>query len=252
MPDKGSTAAGGYSATPAMSEIEERARAIAVLERAAAAYSNVCCNWLTSGNTLTERRFSEGERDDTADECLHEELAALKFSHVNALLTALESRSAAQVPEGDAGFRWVKLSEQDLEARRLPDLPDGLVYGWRTKGGAEYMGDGYPVPPRKFNLDSTAAESILVRATLKPAAAGSAPAWRPMSEAPKGELIDIWIEQSNGGVRWCDCYYDSICGQWRTSRPSGHLLTINERHVKFWMRPPAAPTAPDAGGSSRG
>jgi hypothetical protein len=66
--------------------------------------------------------------------------------------------------------------------------------------------------------------------------------WRPIEEAPRGRLIDIWIKHSDSsGVRWADCYYDTICGQWRTSRPSGHLISVPERAVTHWMEPPAPP-----------
>ena len=66
--------------------------------------------------------------------------------------------------------------------------------------------------------------------------------WQDISSAPKGELIDIWIDHGDGtGVRWCDCYYDRICDEWRTSRPSGRLLTIKAKHVTHWQPLPAAP-----------
>ena len=73
--------------------------------------------------------------------------------------------------------------------------------------------------------------------------------WQPIESAPKDQLIDIWIQENGGdGVRWCDCYYDRICGQWRTSRPSGHLVTIAERFVTYWRMPPPPPEQPSAEG----
>ena len=66
--------------------------------------------------------------------------------------------------------------------------------------------------------------------------------WQPIETAPKGQLIDIWFVNRNSyGERWTACYYDNICGEWRTSRPSGHLVSINERYVTHWMPLPAAP-----------
>ncbi len=64
--------------------------------------------------------------------------------------------------------------------------------------------------------------------------------WQPIETAPKDELIDIWLTD---GVRWSDCYFDRICGEWRTSRPCGHLLRIREKFVSHWMPRPAAPEA---------
>ena len=62
--------------------------------------------------------------------------------------------------------------------------------------------------------------------------------WQPIETAPKDELIDIWLAE---GKRWCDCYYDHICDEWRTSRPSGRLVWIKARHVTHWMPPPEPP-----------
>jgi hypothetical protein len=66
--------------------------------------------------------------------------------------------------------------------------------------------------------------------------------WLPIVSAPKDRLIDIWIKNSDGdGTRWADCYYDSICGQWRTSRPGGRLVWVYESAVTHWREPPAPP-----------
>jgi hypothetical protein len=59
--------------------------------------------------------------------------------------------------------------------------------------------------------------------------------WRPIETAPKDGLMDILID---GKIRWCDCYYDRICDQWRTSRPSGHLVWVSARTVTHWMISP--------------
>jgi len=66
--------------------------------------------------------------------------------------------------------------------------------------------------------------------------------WIPaqIETPPRDRLIDIWI---NSGVRWCDCYYDQICDQWRTTRPSGHLICVSARAVTHWRLPPPAPGA---------
>ena len=62
--------------------------------------------------------------------------------------------------------------------------------------------------------------------------------WQPIETAPKDKLIDIWLAD---GKRWCDCYFDRISEEWRTSRPSGRLVWINEKFVTHWMLPPEAP-----------
>lgn len=66
------------------------------------------------------------------------------------------------------------------------------------------------------------------------------PVWRGMESAPKNDLIDIFLSD---GVRWCDCYHDRITDTWRTSRPSGRLLSIHARFVTHWMPRPPAPEA---------
>lgn len=78
-------------------------------------------------------------------------------------------------------------------------------------------------------------------ATLPSAVEG----WQGIESAPRGQLIDIWITTA-GGHRVSDCYYDNICGEWRTSRPSGHLVCIKERWVSHWQ-PLPAPPAKDPG-----
>jgi hypothetical protein len=62
--------------------------------------------------------------------------------------------------------------------------------------------------------------------------------WQPIETAPKDDLIDIWLSE---GRRWCDCYYDRICDEWRTSRPSGRLVSIKSQHVTHWMPRPTPP-----------
>ena len=61
--------------------------------------------------------------------------------------------------------------------------------------------------------------------------------WKPIETAPKNGLIDIWFN----GKRWTDCYYDSICDEWRTTAHSGHLVSVKARHVSHWMPLPEPP-----------
>jgi hypothetical protein len=69
--------------------------------------------------------------------------------------------------------------------------------------------------------------------------------WQPIETAPKDRLIDILI---NGETRRCDCHYDQICDQWRTTGPLNHLVWITARAVTHWrLAPPPPPpkgTAP--------
>jgi hypothetical protein len=75
-------------------------------------------------------------------------------------------------------------------------------------------------------------------------------AWQPIETVPKDRLIDIWTDGWGAEPhRVADCYYDQICGEWRTSRPSGQLLCVKERHVTHWMDCPSSPVSrPDRGG----
>jgi hypothetical protein len=76
--------------------------------------------------------------------------------------------------------------------------------------------------------------------------------WQPIETAPKDRLIDIWIPHgTDGGVRWADCYYDHICDEWRTSRPSGKLMFIRAHHVSHWRLPPDPPASQPAGECNR-
>lgn len=72
--------------------------------------------------------------------------------------------------------------------------------------------------------------------------------WQPIETAPKGELIAIWIVGTNkNGQKWSDeegecwlySYHDNICGDWRTTRPSGHLRCVPDRFVTHWMPLPS-------------
>jgi hypothetical protein len=70
--------------------------------------------------------------------------------------------------------------------------------------------------------------------------------WQPIKTAPKDGLIDIWtVGWGAKPHRVSDCYYDSICGEWRTSRPMGQLHCVKERYVTHWMPRPAGPALAD-------
>ena len=62
--------------------------------------------------------------------------------------------------------------------------------------------------------------------------------WQPIETVSKDQLVDILL---TGGVRWCDCYHDRITDTWRTSRPSGKLLSIAAEFVTHWMPRRSAP-----------
>ncbi len=70
---------------------------------------------------------------------------------------------------------------------------------------------------------------------------GSNP-WHSIETVPDKGLVDVWIKDNDGtGKRWCDCYYDHITDQWRTSRPGGKLVRVPARAVTHWMRAPEGP-----------
>jgi hypothetical protein len=64
--------------------------------------------------------------------------------------------------------------------------------------------------------------------------------WRT-DAPPKDRQIDIVIE---GKTRWCDCYYDRICDQFRTSSPGGKLVWVPARCVTHWAETPSLPPPP--------
>ena len=67
-------------------------------------------------------------------------------------------------------------------------------------------------------------------------------AWQPIETAPKDRLIDVWtVGYGAEPHRMSDCYYDRICDEWRTSRPSGHLMCIKAKYVTHWMTRPTPP-----------
>jgi len=79
---------------------------IEVLEPLRAAYDayvNVMQNFSVTGATSAERRFSEGEREDTAKEVAHEALAAVTFEHLYAANEALAAAPGPSVETNDEG-----------------------------------------------------------------------------------------------------------------------------------------------------
>lgn len=74
--------------------------------------------------------------------------------------------------------------------------------------------------------------------------------WRPIETAPKDRLIDL----CKGGTeyRYINCYYDDICDEWRTSRPSGHLFCIPRGVVTHWCEPPVLPALAAVAGREAG
>lgn len=108
-----------------------------------------------------------------------------------------------------------------LEDRGITDRYDAMRYGWdeAIERVAERL-DGF----------------------LHPAPA--APQWQPIETASKKGLVTIWIEWGDApGECWLYCYYDHVCGEWRTTRPSGHLRCVAERFVTHFM-PPLTPPEP--------
>lgn len=62
---------------------------------------------------------------------------------------------------------WRMRTDAEIASGVLPELPDGKIYGWMTKGGTIYAGEGYPVPRRQFALDNDSCMALMIaRATL--------------------------------------------------------------------------------------
>jgi hypothetical protein len=98
-------------------EAEDR-RALHTLQAALDAYRATLANWNTSGDTYTERRYSEGERYDTARERLYEELTQLTPNQIDALVashTAQAERIRELEGELDEACKEVTQSWADFE-----------------------------------------------------------------------------------------------------------------------------------------
>ena len=72
---------------------------------------------------------------------------------------------------------------------------------------------------------------------------GDVSAWQPIKTAPKDRLISVWVDgdEIREGFMLPYAYYDAICDQWRTSRPSGHLYAAPWRLVNHWREIPEGP-----------
>lgn len=110
---------------------------------------------------------------------------------------------------------------------------------------AKHLSAETPFFRKAFSM--THAEARTISRALREAAEG----WRPIETAPKHTLICIWITGAevlgrkwcaDAGEFWANCYYDSICDEWRTSRPSGHLRAVPARFVTHWRPLPPPPS----------
>lgn len=62
---------------------------------------------------------------------------------------------------------WHMRTEEEIAASALPELPDGKIYGWMTKGGTIYAGEGYPVPVRRFALDNDSCVALMIATAIR-------------------------------------------------------------------------------------
>jgi hypothetical protein len=60
--------------------------------------------------------------------------------------------------------------------------------------------------------------------------------WQPIETAPKIRVIDLWT----GDRRMTRCYWDDICGEWRTTENSGVLMRFKK--ATHWMEIPVPPS----------
>lgn len=59
--------------------------------------------------------------------------------------------------------------------------------------------------------------------------------WQLIETAPKKGKIDLWCD----GIRFTGCYWDHICGEYRTSGTAGVLQRI--KNATHWMPIPDPP-----------
>ena len=83
-------------ATSANPLMEQMARALEPFREAYEAYTGVMRASMTSGNTLTEIRFSAGERQDEASERAFDALSCLTFEQLAAVADALDAYKASK------------------------------------------------------------------------------------------------------------------------------------------------------------
>ena len=81
-------------ATSANPLMEQMAEALKSFKGAYEAYVNVMRNTTTGGETLAERRFSTGERQEEAEESAHEALCGITFAQLSAVSDALAAYEA--------------------------------------------------------------------------------------------------------------------------------------------------------------
>ena len=159
-------------------------------------------------------------------------LAMIRSGNTTAanMLNALAVERDAANARADAARDAALVEAADtLEAQAL----DADAQAKRFRGGSDTWADR---TARSRALRNSA--SIILALRDKPAPAVTVREWQPIETAPKDALIDIWLAE---GKRWCACYHDIITDEWRTSRPSGHLISIKARFVTHWMPLPEPP-----------
>lgn len=60
--------------------------------------------------------------------------------------------------------------------------------------------------------------------------------WQPIETAPTTGLIDVWCDER----RYIDCYWDYICGEYRTLI-RGQLFRLRQPRPTHWMPIPEPP-----------
>lgn len=184
------------------------------------AQNNLCSNCPPVGYSTIETCFDCGVREPCDEDCPNQ----------------AEPEPVTRSSAGNEGVD--RLSERKLSCREL----------------ARYIWDRAQNKPDCFEQDI----ARLIENERKAAVSRAQPqeAWQPIETIPKDGLIDIWtVGYGAEPHRVSDCYYDSICDEWRTSRPAGQLMCIKRRYITHWMPRPGAPlsrpqgatpSAPDA------
>lgn len=192
-------------------------------------------------------------------EAAHDRIAALEAKC--ALFAASLAQSEREVEERDAriagkvdGWKLVPVKPtMDMVVNGFESWPDEHFSRPEEWAAYEAM-TGCQQAAHKARLCYAAMLAAAPTDTVSPAvdAQPVAEAWQPIETAPKDRLIAIWIAGTNAagqkwsdipGELWVNCYYDRICGEWRTTRPSGHLRCVPERYVTHWQPLPAPPAA---------
>ena len=165
-----------------------------------------------------------------------EPVACIDERHLHLLRQNWSQGNTLKHPK-DAGDGDVLLYTHAQPAAKVEALGDGLRDYPYLIGLAKVLrmrGD-----PENANALDSVAERI--RKTAKTPA--SVPdGWLPIDGAPKDRPIDVWItnepiygqQWGKQPEYWAYCYYDQICGEWRTTRPGGHLRCVPERYVTHY------------------